>query len=79
MWRAAWWLALLPAEFVDAQTDATITSYNPNNELPIATFQAGTEADVNIAVAAAKKAFEPGSEWRSMTGADRRDLMNKMA
>ena len=72
-------LALLPAEFVDAQTDATITSYNPSNELPIAKFQAATEADVNIAVAAAKKAFEPGSEWRSMTGADRRDLMNKMA
>ena len=67
------------AEFVDAATDKTFVTVNPTSEEPIATFQAATEADVNIAVAAAKAAFEPGSEWRSLTGAQRRDLMIKMA
>ena len=76
-WRSC--VHRLVAEFVDAQTDKTITSYNPSNESAIATFQAATEADVNIAVAAAKEAFKPGSEWRSLTGAMRRDLMIKMA
>lgn len=67
------------SEFVDAQTDKCITSYNPSDESAIGTFQAATEPDVNIAVAAAKEAFKPGGEWRSLTGAMRRDLMIKMA
>ena len=40
------------AEFVDAATDKTFVTVNPTSEEPIATFQAATEADVNIAVAA---------------------------
>jgi hypothetical protein len=66
-------------EFVDTVGDATVDSYNPTTEKPIATFQSAKEADVNIAVAAANAAFEPGSEWRQMRGVDRRDLMNKLA
>lgn len=37
------------------------------------------QADVNKAVAAARKAFEIGSEWRSMDASDRGRLMNKWA
>ena len=35
--------------------------------------------DVEKAVAAAKQAFELGSEWRTMDAADRGILLNKLA
>ena len=47
--------------------------------MKLLTDQAADSADVDAAVAAAKAAFEPGSEWRSMVSGDRRDLMWKLA
>jgi len=37
------------------------------------------QADVDAAVAAAKRAFRPGSAWRKMDASDRGVLMNKLA
>ena len=37
------------------------------------------QADVDKAVAAAKKAFEDGSEWRTMDASKRGLLLNKLA
>ena len=39
----------------------------------------GCQADVDIAVAAAKKAFALGSPWRRMDASDRGRLLNKLA
>lgn len=36
------------------------------------------KADVDLAVKAAKKAFERGSEWRSMDASARGRLINKL-
>jgi hypothetical protein len=66
-------------EFVDTLTSAEIASINPVDESTLGVFQAATEADVNVAVAAAKAAFAPGSEYRTMTGAQRRDMMVRLA
>ena len=45
----------------------------------IAQVQEADKADVDKAVAAARKAFELGSEWRSMEPAARGTLLNKFA
>ena len=37
------------------------------------------QADVDLAVAAARKAFEVGSEWRSMDASQRGRLLYKLA
>ena len=39
----------------------------------------GDKADVDIAVAAARQAFELGSEWRRMDATYRGRLLNKLA
>ena len=37
------------------------------------------QADVDLAVAAARQAFSHGSEWRTMDAKDRGKLMHKLA
>ena len=39
----------------------------------------GDKADVNIAVKAAQKAFEFGSEWRRVDASERGNLLNRLA
>ena len=39
----------------------------------------GDKADVDLAVAAAKRAFAFGSEWRTMDASERGRLMHKLA
>lgn len=57
----------------------TFQTYNPATEEVIANVQEANAEDVDIAVAAARKAFEIGSEWRSMDPSTRGALMNKLA
>jgi len=66
-------------EFVDSVNGATFDTINPITEQVIATVQAADQADVDKAVDAATAAFDPSSEWRTMVGGDRRDLMLKLA
>ncbi|XP_074653768.1 aldehyde dehydrogenase-like isoform X2 [Tubulanus polymorphus] len=66
-------------EFVDAASGKTFATINPTNEEEIAQIAAGDKADVDKAVAAAKAAFDPDSEWRQMKPADRAGLMHKLA
>ena len=66
-------------EWVDAQSGKTFETINPSNRQVIANVAEGAEADVEIAVAAAKKAFELGSEWRTMDAAARGHLLYKLA
>ncbi|EAW06814.1 aldehyde dehydrogenase family protein [Aspergillus clavatus NRRL 1] len=64
-------------EFVKGVEDKTFETINPHNEKPIVAVQEATEKDVDIAVAAARKAFE--GEWRQVTPSDRGRMLTKLA
>lgn len=55
----------------------SFATYNPATETLIARVQEAGPADLDLAVAAARTAFESGSEWRSMGAADRGQLLRK--
>src|SRR3954462_10657207 len=62
---------LIDGERVAAADGATFDTPDPSTGERLATVsQAGAE-DVDRAVAAARRAFEPGSDWRKMSAADR--------
>merc|ERR1719240_2556694 len=65
-------------EFVNSKSGKTFPTVDPATEEIIANVQEASAKDVDIAVAAAKAAFEPGSEWRSLNASDRRDLLLKL-
>ncbi|KAL9610162.1 MAG: hypothetical protein Q9167_005116 [Letrouitia subvulpina] len=64
-------------EFVASKGGQKITSINPTDEKEITSVHAASADDVDIAVAAARKAFK--GEWRSMAPTDRGALMLKLA
>ncbi|ODM14449.1 Aldehyde dehydrogenase [Aspergillus cristatus] len=64
-------------EYVKGSEGKTFETVNPANEQVITSVHEATEKDVDIAVAAARKAFE--GEWRRVTPSDRGRLMNKLA
>ncbi|KAH0549409.1 aldehyde dehydrogenase family 1 member A3-like [Cotesia glomerata] len=66
-------------EFVDSLSGKKFASINPVDETVVAEVAEGDKADVDKAVAAAKKAFARGSEWRSLQPAQRSALLNKLA
>eukprot|EP01065_Artemidia_motanka_P014754 TRINITY_DN1858_c0_g1_i7.p1 TRINITY_DN1858_c0_g1~~TRINITY_DN1858_c0_g1_i7.p1 ORF type:complete len:518 (+),score=244.98 TRINITY_DN1858_c0_g1_i7:64-1554(+) len=66
-------------EFVKSKSGKTFETVNPATEEVIAQVEESNAADVEVAVAAARKAFEDGSEWRSMNASGRRNLMLKLA
>lgn len=66
-------------EFVDSVTAKTFPAINPSTEETICQVQSGHKEDIDIAVKAARKAFQPGSEWRKMDPSKRGDLLNKLA
>ncbi|XP_043489525.1 aldehyde dehydrogenase X, mitochondrial [Polistes fuscatus] len=66
-------------EFVDAESGKKFSTINPANEKVIALISEGDKADVDKAVAAAKKAFARNSEWRTMDASCRGKLINKFA
>jgi len=65
--------------WVPAVSGKTFPTYNPATGEKIADVAEGDQADVEIAVNAAKKAFELNSPWRTMDAADRGVLLNKLA
>ncbi|XP_039751622.1 aldehyde dehydrogenase X, mitochondrial-like [Pararge aegeria] len=66
-------------EWVDAVSKKTFKTINPQDETVIAEVAEGDKADVDIAVAAAKKAFHRYSPWRTMDASKRGLLMLKLA
>ncbi|CAD6229499.1 GSCOCG00006625001-RA-CDS [Cotesia congregata] len=66
-------------EFVDSVNGRRFASINPVDETVVAKVTEGDKADVDKAVAAAKKAFARGSEWRGLQPAQRSTLLNKLA
>src|SRR5437764_14103991 len=65
-------------EFVDALQGKTFETHNPaTGEIITHVAEAGAE-DVELAVRAARAAFEEGSAWRKMTPRDRGRLLWKL-
>eukprot|EP01084_Bolivina_argentea_P240142 403514_1 len=64
-------------EFVDAKTGKTFPTVNPVTEEIITKVQEAGTDDVDIAVAAARAAFE--GEWSEVSPSGRRDFMLKLA
>ncbi|KAF2428870.1 aldehyde dehydrogenase, allergen Cla h 10 [Tothia fuscella] len=64
-------------EFVKGQDGKTFEVINPTDESVICSVHEATEKDVDIAVSAARKAFE--GPWRQVTPGDRGKLLFKLA
>ncbi|XP_028042330.1 aldehyde dehydrogenase X, mitochondrial-like [Bombyx mandarina] len=66
-------------EWVDAVSKKTFTTISPQDETVITEVAEADKADVDIAVAAAKKAFHRYSQWRTMNASQRGRLLLKLA
>jgi len=66
-------------EFVNSVSGKTFPTINPSTGKKICDVQEGDKEDVEKAVAAAKKAFQYGSEWRNMDASKRGALIHKLA
>lgn len=64
-------------EFVKSVDGRTFEVINPSTEKVICSVQEASEKDVDIAVAAARKAFE--GEWKKVTPCDRGKYLLKLA
>ncbi|EZH65219.1 betaine-aldehyde dehydrogenase [Bacillaceae bacterium JMAK1] len=64
-------------EFVDSSSHQTFTNYNPYTNEPINEVASGNDRDIEIAVAAAKKAFN--GEWGNLPVQKRMVYLNKIA
>src|SRR3954453_11065857 len=62
---------LIGGERVAAADGRTFDTPDPSTGERLATVEFAGEADVDRAVQAARAAFEPGSDWRKMSAADR--------
>ena len=62
----------------DSQSGKTFGTYNPATEELIAEVAEGDAADIDLAVKAARKAFDSGP-WRKMDARDRGRLLNRLA
>jgi acyl-CoA reductase-like NAD-dependent aldehyde dehydrogenase len=63
-------------KFVDAKSSKKTTAINPANEEVIAEFPMGGKEDIDLAVAAAKRAFPA---WSKMSMRERGEILNKFA
>lgn len=66
-------------EFVPSVSGKMFDTVDPSTEKVITSVYEADAADVDLAVAAARAAFEYGSAWTSMFGSQRRDLILKFA
>ncbi|XP_075147682.1 aldehyde dehydrogenase X, mitochondrial [Haematobia irritans] len=65
-------------EFVDAKSGKKFPTMNPATGKVIVEVAEGDKADVDLAVAAAKKAFHRNSAWRKLSPLQRTELMIKL-
>lgn len=71
-------LMLIGGAWTPSVTNTWFESMNPFTAAPWAYVPRGTKDDVAHAVAAAKKAFCPGSDWRKMTATARGALLHRL-
>lgn len=69
---------LIGGDWGDATLRKTFATINPANEEPIAEVAEASAADIDAAVAAARRALDYGP-WPSMTGAERGRILQKLA
>ena len=69
---------LIGGRWVESQSGKRFQTINPATEEVIAEIAEGDAADINLAVSAARKAFETGP-WRKMDARDRGRLLYKLA
>jgi len=69
---------LIDGQFRDSVSGKTFATVNPATEEVIAQVAEGEAADIELAVKAARKAFD-SDPWRKMDARDRGRLMNKLA
>jgi aldehyde dehydrogenase (NAD+) len=68
----------IDGQFVESQSQKTFDTYNPaTGEVLAAVYEAGPE-DIDLAVKAARKAFDSG-RWSKMSAAERSRIMYKLA
>ena len=65
-------------KFVNAQKGGVLRPINPTTEEVIGEFQAGTKEDIDLAVEAARTAFDKGP-WGKSTPAERRRVLTRAA
>src|SRR5882672_10693882 len=65
-------------QWIPSQSGKTFDTINPATEEVIASVAEGDAADVDLAVKAARSAFESG-DWPKMDARDRGRLINKLA
>ncbi|XP_062516345.1 aldehyde dehydrogenase, mitochondrial-like [Corticium candelabrum] len=70
---------LINNEWRDSVSGKTFPTVDPCTGAKICDVAEGDKADVDLAVAAAKKAFALGSDWRRMDASKRGRLLNKLA
>src|SRR5215207_9676681 len=69
---------LIGGKWVDSQSGKTFPTLNPATGETICQVAEGDKADVDLAVKAARKAFEEGP-WAKMSAAERGRLLNRLA
>ncbi|MGO9471041.1 MAG: aldehyde dehydrogenase family protein [Isosphaeraceae bacterium] len=69
---------LIDGKWRDSQSGKTFDTINPATEEVITQVAEGDAADIDLAVKAARKAFDSGP-WRTMDARDRGRLLNKLA
>jgi acyl-CoA reductase-like NAD-dependent aldehyde dehydrogenase len=77
MWQGNYSQLYIGGEWVEPSTDDTIDVVSPFTEKAIATVVAGSRADMNRAVAAARSAFESGP-WARMPLSGRMDVLRRL-
>jgi aldehyde dehydrogenase (NAD+) len=70
---------LIDNKWVDSVSGKTFETINPTTGEVIAKVAEADAADVDLAVKAARKAFNSKSPWRRMSASDRGKLLNKLA
>ncbi len=66
-------------EFVDAQGGGTFATINPATEEKITDVASAEVEDVDLAVQAARRQMEPGSDWQKMKPRDRAKILWRLA
>src|SRR5947207_7415548 len=69
---------LIGGKWVDSVSGKTFDTTNPATGEVICQVAEGDKADIDLAVKAARKAFEEGA-WPKTSGAERGQLLNKLA
>nr|XP_021200745.2 aldehyde dehydrogenase 1A1-like [Helicoverpa armigera] len=66
-------------EWVDAKSGKTFDTYSPHDGSVIAKVAEGDKADIDLAVAAAKRAFHRNSPWRQLDASQRGEIIRKFS